>query len=145
VKGLVISQVAYGSDAYTETIALRENVLRKPLGLLLTQELLDLDPPDFHIVCHQAGQLVGCLILSRKESHLIGMRQVAVSPAHQRQGIGRALCEYAENFARDRGFATMTLHARDSAVPFYEKLGYNRTGEPFEQVTVTHWVMNKTL
>ena len=73
------------------------------------------------------------------------MRQVAVSPRAQGQGIGRALTEFAEDLARRRGFSRMTLHARAIAVPFYEKLGYQRVGDEFEEVTIPHWSMQKAL
>jgi ribosomal protein S18 acetylase RimI-like enzyme len=73
------------------------------------------------------------------------MRQVAVAPGMQGQGIGRKLVEYAEEFARDGGFDLMLLHARETAVPFYEKLGYRRLGQRFEEVTLPHWAMVKEL
>ena len=37
------------------------------------------------------------------------------------------------------------MHARDTAVPFYEKLGYLCCGEPFEEVGIAHIKMQKQL
>ena len=37
----------------------------------------------------------------------------------------------------------MVLHARESAVPFYEKLGYSLGGDRFQEATLPHWAMNK--
>jgi ribosomal protein S18 acetylase RimI-like enzyme len=145
IMGRVISQVAYGSAAYDSTLALRDEVMRQPLGLNFTDEELQRDRTDFHLACHEDGQLVGCLVLSPLGDNDVQMRQVAVLPRLQGQSIGRDLVQFAEYFARRRGYSTMTLHARDTAIPFYEKLGYNRIGEPFEQVTITHWEMTKPL
>ena len=39
----------------------------------------------------------------------------------------------------------MVLNARTSAVPFYERLGYETRGEPFVEVTVPHLAMAKRL
>ena len=39
----------------------------------------------------------------------------------------------------------MTLHARQVAVPFYERLGYSIVGEPFEEVSIPHFKMEKGL
>ena len=39
----------------------------------------------------------------------------------------------------------MTLHARDTAIPFYKKLGYECVGEPFVEVTILHQAMQKRL
>ena len=73
------------------------------------------------------------------------MRQVAVVSDLQGQGIGRALVEYSEALARKLGFRRMVLHARETAVAFYKKLGYLRIGGRFEEVTIPHWAMTKQL
>jgi N-acetylglutamate synthase-like GNAT family acetyltransferase len=98
-----------------------------------------------YFACHVDGELVGCLALVPQSSAEVRMRQVAVKPRLQGQGIGRALVEYAEQSARERGFSVMMLHARDTAIPFYEKLGYERVGEPFMEVTILHCEMQKKL
>ena len=73
------------------------------------------------------------------------MKQVAVLPDLQGQGVGKALVQYSEALARRLGFTRMVLHARETAVPFYEKLGYSRFGERFQEVTIPHWAMDKGL
>jgi len=65
--------------------------------------------------------------------------------ALQGQGIGTTLVEYAEALARKIGYRRMVLHAREEAVPFYERLGYARIGGRFEEVTIPHWAMEKCL
>ncbi|MBS1749300.1 MAG: GNAT family N-acetyltransferase, partial [Bacteroidetes bacterium] len=59
--------------------------------------------------------------------------------------IGATLMTFAENVARDRGYATLTMHARKSAVGFYQKFGYNITSDEFYEVTIPHYVMEKKL
>ena len=71
------------------------------------------------------------------------MRQLAVAAELQGQGIGTALVEFAEALAREIGYRRMILHARETAVPFYEKQGYSIIGEGFEEVTIPHWAMEK--
>ena len=73
----------------------------------------------------------------------VQMRQVAVVPDLQGQGIGVAIVERSETLSRQMGFRRMVLHARETAVPFYEKLGYSRIGEGFAEVTISHWAMEK--
>jgi predicted N-acetyltransferase YhbS len=41
------------------------------------------------------GEIVGLIVLARRPGHLL-IENVAVEPAHQEAGIGRALMEYAE-------------------------------------------------
>jgi predicted GNAT family N-acyltransferase len=52
---------------------------------------------------------------------------------------------FAENIARDLGYKKLCMHARQTAVGFYQKLGYSISGEPFEEVTIPHYIMEKVL
>jgi len=55
---------------------------------------------------------------------------LAVDPTLQRSGIGRALCEAAEDYCRSRGCIEMTLSTgsvRRDLLPYYGKLGYKIT------------------
>jgi ribosomal protein S18 acetylase RimI-like enzyme len=138
-------QIDHGSPDYLATVELRRAVLRVPLGLDFSPEELANERSDYHLMCRRGGEVVGCLVLLPQAGGDIKMRQVAVMPHAQRQGIGRRLTQFAERFARQHGFKRMTLHARTTAVPFYEKLGYERVGEEFEEVTIPHWAMRKAL
>ena len=84
-------------------------------------------------------------MLIKQEPGTVRLRQMAVLNNLQGKGIGRALMQFAENIARDRGFKRITMHARKSAAGFYEKLGYTIFGEEFEEVTIPHFVMEKLL
>jgi GNAT superfamily N-acetyltransferase len=70
---------------------------------------------------------------------------MAVPNSMQGKGVGRALMIFAENIARDLGYKKLCMHARQTALGFYKKLGYSITGEPFEEVTITHYIMEKAL
>lgn len=142
----IFKAVQHGSPEYTETVALRDEVLRRPLGLEFSPELLGAEATDFHLAGYsQDGDLLGCLILTPVDSSTIQMRQVAVNPSLQRSGIGTALVDYSESFARQHGYSLMIMHAREQAVPFYERLGYHTYGDRFEEVTIPHWNMKKHL
>ncbi len=140
-----IRVIGYGSVAYAAELALRKAVLRDPLGLEFTREELLSDARSIHLGCFQDDRLVGCLVLTPAEGGEMRMRQVAVAPECQRRGIGTALVAAAEALARQEGFRRMVLHARQSAVAFYERLGYQVLGEPFEEIGLCHRAMVKTL
>ncbi|MBX0291386.1 GNAT family N-acetyltransferase [Hymenobacter sp. HSC-4F20] len=52
------------------------------------------------------------------------VRFMAVHPAWQGRGVGRQVLEYLEAAARAQGLTEVVLHAREPAVPFYQRLGY---------------------
>ncbi len=138
--------IDFGSPACDELLRLRDQILRKPLGLEFTAEDIAEEYKDIHLVCYDlAMNMKGGLLLSPKDKGQIKMRQVAVSEDIQRQGIGALLVEKSEEIALEQGFKKMVLSARDTAVPFYKKLGYKKVGAAFEEVGIKHFKMEKTL
>ncbi|MBK8724963.1 MAG: GNAT family N-acetyltransferase [Holophagaceae bacterium] len=133
------------SPAYALAVALRRDVLRKPLGLEFSEAQLADEAEDLHLAAFDGTELVGCLLLSDRGSGRVQMRQVAVRQDLQGQGLGALLVRESEAEALRRGFATMILHARETAVPFYLKLGYGLVGEPFAEVGIPHRSMEKVL
>ncbi|MBC6991589.1 GNAT family N-acetyltransferase [Hymenobacter sp. BT491] len=79
-----------------------------------------------------ADELVGCVYVQPQGTRLyVGM--LAVSPARQAQGLGRQLLGAANDFARQHAcqFLTMTvLEARPDLLAWYERHGFQRTGQP---------------
>lgn len=137
--------IVYGSPEYGATVKLRDTILRKPLGLCLTQEQMRAESKDHHLACFLEGRIVACLVLTPEADGAVRMRQVAVAPDFQRQGVGTALVRYAEGFAAGHKYREMTAHARESAVPFYDKLGYAAVGERFIEVGIPHVTVCKEL
>jgi len=136
--------VEHGSAQYWETVDLRRRILRTPLGLIFTDEELAAESREHHLAAYDDLGLAGCLVLVPYGEEA-KMRQVAVEPDRQGQGIGRVMVEEFERFARSAGYRRIVLNARDTAVPFYERLGYGIEGEMFEEVTIPHFRMVKNL
>jgi GNAT superfamily N-acetyltransferase len=141
---VIIREIEHGSAEYWQTIELRREVLRRPLGLDFSPEELNEERNEIHLAALE-DCLIGCLVLVPKPDGEVKMRQVAVLPDRQRSGVGRALVRASEELARKRGFNLMTLHARDTAAPFYTALGYEIDGPMFEEVTIPHFRMIKRL
>jgi predicted GNAT family N-acyltransferase len=55
------------------------------------------------------------------------------------------MVEWSEKRAGELGAAKMILHARESAIPFYLRLGYRVEGEPFVEVGIPHRAMVRDL
>lgn len=142
---MVCNEALHGSAEYKQTVALRDEILRKPLYLTFCPEELAGEKDFFHLACRQEGALVACLVLQPVSDKQIRMRQLAVRTDVQKEGIGRTLVAYSESFARTHGYDEIVLHARETAVGFYEKLGYRREGDRFTEITVPHFLMRKVL
>ena len=137
--------VEHGSGEYEETVALRDEVLRKPLGLSYDPAELAGEKDSFHFALREGAELVACLVLKPLNERCIKMRQLAVRESSQGKGFGRELVNNAHSFARERGYAEIVLHARETARDFYEKLGYEAEADSFIEVGLPHLAMRKKL
>lgn len=142
---MALKIIDHGSAEYNEMIRLRDDILRRPLGLSFSQEELDKEKEEILIAAFEEDKMLGCCMLVREDQGIVRLRQMAVSNNLQGKGIGRALMIFAENIARDRGFRKLVMHARKTAVGFYERLGYEIASEEFQEVTIPHFSMEKRL
>lgn len=141
---LTVSEIQWGSQVYLQTLALRHEILRKPLGLVFDPGIFGAEAEDHHIVAKQGDWVVGCMILS-KTTDAMKMRQVAVANELQRRGVGASMVRLAEEIAKNKHAKCMVLHARDTAIPFYLSMGYEIAGEGFMEVGIPHHAMRKSL
>lgn len=140
-----IKQIDFGGKEYHQMTHLRNEILRKPLHLKFTKEELELEKNDILIGAFEEDKMLGCCLLSRIDKDVVRMRQMAVQNNLQGKGVGASLMNFAENIARDNGYKKMVMHARKTAVGFYEKLGYNQIGNEFVEVSIPHFIMEKKL
>ena len=145
-KNYTFYLVDFGTPAYDETVRLRRDILRIPLGLEFYAKDLAQEWDQYHLAGYdQTGELVGCLVLKSLPKLEIKMRQVAVREAFQNRGIGQLMVGASEDLGRRLGFKKMVLHARKVAVPFYKKLKYKTSGKEFMEVDIPHFKMAKNL
>lgn len=142
---MALKIIDHNSTDYQEMVRLRQEILRRPLGLTLESDELDSERPHVHIGAFEEETLLGCCMLVKENDRTVRLRQMAVSDKLQRKGVGKALMNFAENIARDQGYKNMIMHARKHAVGFYEKMGYKVTSTEFTEVSIPHVVMEKSL
>ena len=140
-----IKIIDHNSPEYDQMVDLRKQILRKPLGLDFTPEELENEANNILIALFEEDEILGCCMLTKIDAATIKLRQMAIKSGLQGKGVGRVILQFAENIARDRSYTKMTMHARKTAIGFYDKLGYKVEGNEFEEVTVPHYTMEKDL
>lgn len=81
--------------------------------------------------------------VNKKQYQIRGM---AILKNRQNKGIGEKLMQHAEKDVRRQGNNFIWCNARETAVNFYRKLGYDTFGDAFEIAGIgTHYTMFKTL
>jgi ribosomal protein S18 acetylase RimI-like enzyme len=142
---MALKIIDHGSPEYRQMVKLRDDILRKPLGLSFTPEELESEKENMLIAAFEEERILGCCMLVEERPDIVRLRQMAVLNDLQGKGIGRALMNFAENIARDRGYKTITMHARKNVVGFYERMDYKVIGEEFIEITIPHFLMEKKL
>jgi len=142
---MALKIIDHGTPEYQKMIKLRDDILRKPLGLGFTSQELEEEKNNMLIGAFEDDIILGCCMLVEENPQIVRLRQMAVLNDLQGKGIGRALMNFAENIARDRGYKILSMHARKNAIGFYEKMGYKVAGDEFTEVTIPHYVMEKKL
>jgi len=142
---MALKIIDHGTFEYRQMVKLRDDILRKPLGLGFTPQELEGEKDNMLIAAFEDEDILGCCMLVEETPETIRLRQMAVLNDLQGKGIGRALMNFAENLARDQGYKTLAMHARKNATGFYEKMGYKIASDEFTEVTLPHYVMEKKL
>ena len=142
---MALKIIDHGSKEYQQMLKLRDDILRKPLGLGFDSKEIEEEKDNMLIGAFEDDEMLGCCMLVEEKPGTVRLRQMAVLNDLQGKGIGRALTNFAENIARDRGYDTMIMHARKNAIGFYEKMGYKVCSDEFIEITIPHYVMEKKL
>ncbi len=138
---LFCRQLEFDSPEYDASLRLREDVLRKPLGIKLRLQDQRGEQSQLHFGAFEDGKLVGVVIFVPEEKPHGKLRQMAISPSMQGKGVGAKLLDCVHAFAKAAGHSELTLNARETARAFYAKNGYAPFGEPFNEVGIPHVAM----
>lgn len=122
-------------------LALRHEVFVVGQGVPAELEHDELDATCDHAVAEVDGVVVGTGRLL--PTGTIG--RMAVAADRRGEGIGAAVLALLEQRARERGHATVSLHAQLHAVEFYAKAGYVPFTDVYLEAGIEHRSMSKEI
>tara|TARA_R110001583_G_scaffold69_2_gene854 strand:- start:31715 stop:32629 length:915 start_codon:yes stop_codon:yes gene_type:complete len=134
-------------DELTQYYQLRWKILRKPWGKQQGSEQDEFEQQAIHkMVINDQGEVLAVGRLEKMDKYQGKIRFMAVSEAAQGQGLGQEIIKALEQQASQLGMKEMSLNARESAVGFYQKLGYKNV--KFSHILfdeIKHYTMVKKL
>lgn len=151
---MIIRSIQHASPEYVATLDLRRRFLREPLGLKLTEADTKNDAEQHHFGIYskdehlEAEQLIGSVIgmpIEHDGEKGIRIRQMVVDEAWRGKQVGRQLLLGAEEQLAKKGYHHFELYARPEAAPFYEKCGYEATGETEMMIGILHQHFTKRI
>ncbi len=112
--------------AFERYYRLRWEVLRAPWGQPLGSERDDLDASSIHVAIEDgAGATIAVGRLHFNTPAEAQIRYMAVHPGHRQRGMGSAVLQALERHAWEGGAQAIVLHARETAIGFYQRHGYH--------------------
>lgn len=130
-------------DAYYD---LRYRILREPLGKERGSERNEGDDMGIHFALYDNNVVKAIARLDKVSPTVCQVRFVAVEKSLQGSGLGKKIMAAVEARGKSDGYQKLILHARDYALPFYEKLGYTLLGPSYKLFDVLqHYEMEKYL
>ena len=135
---------------YKETYPIRQVVLRPNRSLETCFFDGDKQETTFHFGSFVNDNLVGIISLFKNNNSLFEaedqyqIRGMAVLPEYQKFGFGKILVGHSEKFLLEKNIKLIWFNAREVAVNFYQKQGYQIIGNSFDIPDVgVHYVMWK--
>jgi ribosomal protein S18 acetylase RimI-like enzyme len=123
--------VTWPSPLFAEAVDLRYRTLHAPFGVPRDDCWNDEDRGSLHVMALYDGHVAGyARAILEPASGSFQIRQVAVDPAFERRGIGSAVVTALVEEGRRRGMHVW-LNARETALPFYERLGFVVSSDTF--------------
>ena len=138
-------EIIFGSPQYEQEVELRSRILRNPLGLDLDEENLAQENRQLHFGLFEEDKIKACVLIQPFKDTHAKLRQMAVTDDNQGKGYGSTMVDEVEKYLREIGMTNIELHARTSAVGFYEKKGYSVFGDEFLEVGIPHLKMRKSI
>jgi predicted GNAT family N-acyltransferase len=140
---LVIRE-ARSPDEVAEALKLRRRVFHEEQGIRPEADQDGRDREALHVVAVENEALIGtCRLVIVGEVAMLG--RLAVERSGRRSGVGRAVLDEAERAAREAGARRIALHAQLPVLHFYERSGYERYGDVFQEEGIDHVAMEKRL
>ena len=133
-------------NEWIEYYDLRYRILRKPWNQPIGSERDEGDASEQHFAMYSGINLLAVGRLDKCEEKKRQIRFMAVEKSAQGSGYGKSLMIEMEKYCRNDEVNEIILHARESAIPFYEKLSYQLHDASYKLFgEIQHYLMSKKL
>ena len=135
------------ADELDNYYQLRWEVLRRDWNRPKGSEKDEGEESAFHAMILKDKEEVIAVCRLQKANETEGqIRSMGVKEEYRSKGFGAIIINYLERIAKQNGVSKIFLHARENAIPFYEKMGYQVVGKSYLLFDVIqHYRMEKEI
>jgi ElaA protein len=143
--GTVIIREAANAAERAAALALRLQVFCDEQGVERAQEIDAHDATAQHVVVLERGRVIGTLRWRMlADAPWAKIERVAVAREARGRGVGAQLLRHVlDRLDGLPGIAASVVHAQTHATGFYERLGYQAEGAPFDEDGIRHVRMRR--
>jgi predicted GNAT family N-acyltransferase len=120
-------------DDLSVPLELRQKVFQEELGLSKEQDQDNLDAYAFHLVLLLNDVPVATGRISYAGVGMAKLSRICVLKKYRRQGIGDGLVKVLDYKASQLSMQYSQVETTQDLERFYQKIGYQRTGMPYEK------------
>ncbi|MET3194098.1 GNAT family N-acetyltransferase [Gottfriedia sp. OAE603] len=136
--------VAKTDEQIQDALKVRTEVFVVEQQISKDLEFDGLDNECFHFVAYDGEQPIAAGRLRVIDSNG-KVQRICVRKDYRGKQIGNDIMHLIHKTAKENGILQLVLHAQESAIPFYEKLGYHISSEIFYEAGIPHAEMKITL
>lgn len=132
------------STTYQDALTIRQDVFVKEQNIPLAIEI-DQETECLHFVLYDNNQPQGTVRLLDKGNNVFKIQRMAVLKKARKEGYAKELLLFAEKSAKGNGATKIILGAQESAVGFYESIGYTIESDAYFEAGIKHFDMSKKI
>lgn len=133
------------TSTYTDALAIRHKVFVEEQKVPQDLEIDELEKQTLHVVLYDKQKPIATARIYDLENGLFKVQRVAVLKEYRGQGFGAQLMQEVADKVRSLTGSKLTLGSQNTAIPFYESIGYKIASEEFMDAGIPHHTMVKDL
>ncbi|CAG9610670.1 GNAT family N-acetyltransferase [Pseudoneobacillus rhizosphaerae] len=140
----MILKVVATEEELNDAFSIRKEVFVHEQNVPEELEIDEFEDDSIHFALYQNNRPVGAGRF-RELDGFGKVERICVAQNVRGTGAGKVIMHGIEEHAKGKQISTLKLNAQTSAIPFYEKLGYEIISEEFMDAGIPHKTMKKTL
>lgn len=133
------------TPTYKDALAIRYKVFVDEQNVPADLEIDEFENTSLHLVLYEAKKPIATARIYEQANETYKVQRVAVLKEYRTSGVGTRLMKEIEEKAKLHKAIKLTLGSQNTAIPFYEKLGYEVSSNEFMDAGIPHHSMTKLL
>lgn len=125
-------------EAQVDAFLVRQEVFIVEQGVPAELELDEFDSSAAHVLVYQDAHCIGTGRLVNLSAKQAQIGRMAVLAKFRGKGVGMQILRKLVDLAASQGIQGIILHSQVSAIPFYEKLGFQAQGDVYDEAGIPH-------